>query len=482
MNFKAVFYLIGRLLCLVALFLLAPMGVSFYYGESYSAFVFLGVSIGTFLIGLFLAVLFKKTKEEGLGIRDGFLLVTLSWLVISLIGALPFYITQAIPSFLNAAFESISGFTTTGASILVNIEALDRGLLFWRALTQWIGGMGIIVLSVAILPHLSVGGLQLVKNEMPGPTFEHLKPRIKQTALSLWKVYFLFSGLAVATLWLAGMPIFDSVCHMFTALGTGGFSTRNASLAAFNPAVQMVITFFMLLAGTNFVLHYAWLHGDFKKVIKNSEWRLYISMMFICFLIITAELFFRAGSSLVDALRLSVFQVVSITSSTGFVTANFDTWPMLTKGLLFLLMIVAGCAGSTGGGFKQIRLLILLKKTKQSITKYIFPKAVVPVKVEKQVVSEDVLTGVGNFFIAYMVIFVLAAFVLMAFGIDHMTSFSAVVASLSNIGPGFGGVGAIENYAFLPGVVKIILCACMIIGRLEIFTVLVLFFPATWKR
>jgi len=461
---------------------LAPSAVSFFYKEINSAVVFLCVAFFCLLLGVVWTIVFRKTKEEGIGIRDGFLLVTLSWLIVSLLGALPFYITQAIPSFLDALFESISGFTTTGASILINIETLDRGLLFWRAFTQWIGGMGIIVLSIAILPHLSVGGLQLVKNEMPGPTFEHLKPRIKQTAMSLWKVYFLFSAAAVGFLYLAGMPLFDSVCHMFTALGTGGFSTRNASLAAFNSNVQMVITFFMFLAGTNFVLHYAWLHGNFKKVFKNSEWRLFVIMMLVCFLIIALELFFRSDIAIIDALRLSIFQVVSITSSTGFVTGDFNAWPVLSKGLLFLLMIVAGCAGSTGGGFKQIRLLILLKKAKQSITKYIFPKAVVPVKIDKQVVTEDVLTGVGNFFIVYMTVFVIGSFVLLSFGIDFTTSFSAVIACLSNIGPGFGTVGAIENYAYLPGIVKMVLCACMVIGRLEIFTVLVLFFPATWRK
>jgi trk system potassium uptake protein TrkH len=481
-NFKTVFYLIGRLLCLVAFFLLIPAIISFFYKENETMISFLITAGLSLFLGVFFLLHLRGGKEEPLGIRDGFLLVAMSWLFVSFLGALPFYFTKEIPFFVDAIFESISGFTTTGASILVNIESLDKGLLFWRSFTQWIGGMGIIVLSVAILPQLSVGGLQLMKNEMPGPTFEHLQPRIKQTALSLWKIYFLFSIIATGVLYLLGMPFFDSVCHMFTALGTGGFSTKNASLAFYGPEIQMAVTVFMFLVAMNFVLHYAWLNGNMKKVVQNSEWRFYVITILICFVVVGLELIFRADYAISDALRHSIFQVVSVGSSTGFVTANYNNWPVLSKAMLFLLMIVAGCAGSTAGGFKQIRLLILLKKAKQSITKYIFPRAVVPVKVEKHVVPDDVLSGVSNFFIIYMLIFVAGSLILLGFGLDTMTSFSAVIACLSNIGPGFGGVGAVENYAFLPVLVKIVLCACMIIGRLEIFTILVLFFPATWKK
>ena len=427
-------------------------------------------------------VQFRETKKEFLEIRDGFLLVAMSWVAVSVLGAIPFYMTGAIPSPLDAIFESISGFTTTGATILINIEALDKGLLFWRSFSQWIGGMGILVLAVAILPQMSVGGLQLMKNEMPGPTFEHFKPRIKQTALSLWKIYFLFSALAVVILYTEGMSLFDSFCHMFTSIGTGGFSTKNASIAAFTPAIQMTIVIFMFLMATNFVLHYAWLHKDYKRVFRNSEWKFYTATLIVCFLIVAFELAVHMGISVGEALRLSIFQVVSIGTSSGFTIADYNQWPSLSKTLIFLLMIIGGCAGSTAGGFKHIRVLLLIKKAKQSVTKYIFPKAVVPVKVEKQVVADDVLVGTANFFLVYILIVIIGSLILLGFGLDQVTSFSAVIACLSNIGPGFGQVGASEHYALLPPFIKAFLCICMIVGRLEIFTVLVLFFPATWKK
>jgi len=424
----------------------------------------------------------KETKEQGITVKDSFLLVALAWLIVSIIGALPYYFTRTIPSFMDAFFESVSGFTTTGATILTDVEFLDWGLLFWRSLTQWIGGMGIIVLAVAILPQLSVGGLQMMKNEMPGPTFEQIKPRIKQTALSLWKIYFLFSGLAFVAFWIAGMPWFDALCHMFSTLGTGGFSTKNSSFAAFGQTIQFIAVVFMVLGATNFVLHYSWLRGDFKKLFSNSEWKFFIGVLIFCVAAVTCELVFRMNLPIFSALRISIFQVVSLGTSSGFVNADYNTWPMLSKGLLLLLMIVAGCAGSTAGGFKQMRLLLLLKRAQQTLTKYIYPKAVVPIKLEKHVIPNDVLHGVSGFFIIYIFLFLLASFLLMAFGVEVETAFSAVISSLSNIGPGFGQVGPTENYAFLPGVVKATLCACMLIGRLEIFTILVLFFPATWRR
>jgi len=482
MNFKAVFYLIGRLLVLMGVFLLIPSLVSFLYKEQGTLIAFLITSGISFLIGIFCMVQFRETKKEYLEIRDGFLLVAMSWAAVSVLGAIPFYMTGAISSPLDAIFESVSGFTTTGATILINIEALDEGLLFWRSFSQWIGGMGIIVLGVAILPQMSVGGLQLMKSEMPGPTFEHFKPRIKQTALSLWKIYFLFSAIAVVVLYSEGMSLFDSFCHMFTSIGTGGFSTRNASIAAFSPVIQMTIAFFMFVMATNFVLHYAWLHKDFKKVIRNSEWRFYVVTLLVCFAIVTFELAFHMGISILDALRLSVFQITSIGTSSGFTIADYNQWPSLSKTIIFLLMIVGGCAGSTAGGFKHIRVLLLVKKAKQSITKYIFPKAVVPVKVEKRVIADDVLVGTGNFFLIYMLLFIIGSLILLGFGLDQITSFSAVIACLSNIGPGFGQVGAAEHYALLPSFVKGLLCVFMIVGRLEIFTILVLFFPATWKK
>jgi len=353
---------------------------------------------------------------------------------------------------------------------------------FWRDFTHWIGGMGIIVLAIAILPQLSIGGMQIMKNETPGPTLEQLKPRIKQTAMSLWKVYLFFSALLVLILYTLGMPLFESFCHMFGTMGTGGFSTKNASIAHYSTAIQMVISLFMLIAGMNFVLHYRALHGNLRYMFKDSEWRFFIGLVFISITMIVLDLTAQVGISIKEAIRLSIFQVLAITSTTGYVTTNFDAWPHFSKGLLFLLMVVGGCAGSTGGGMKQVRLLLLFKRAKQSVLQHIYPKAIVNVKLNKKVVSEDILNGVSNFFLVYIVIFSFCTLVLLLYNIDFITATSAVIACISNIGPGLERVGAAQNYAFFPPLIKYLLCLCMVVGRLEIFTVLVLFFPNTWRR
>jgi len=275
MKYGAIFYLLGRLLCLIGGLMLLPAAVSFSYGEQTSFYCFILTAAGTFLLGLLFIFICRKSKEKGIGMRDGFLLVTLSWVSISLLGALPYFCSGTMPHLADAIFESTSGFTTTGATILIDIEALPRGMLLWRGFTQYIGGLGIIVLAVAILPQLSVGGMQLMKNEMPGPNFEQLKPRIRATALAMSKIYILFSLLLLILLYLAGMSVFESVCHMFSTIASGGFSTRNASMAAFGVPIQIIVTFFMFLAGINFVLHYAWLHGDFKKLFRDVEWRFF---------------------------------------------------------------------------------------------------------------------------------------------------------------------------------------------------------------
>ncbi len=482
MRYRAVFYLLGRLLFIIGGILAIPAAVSYYYGESQNYLNFLLTAAASILTGLLLAWTCRKARDEGVGVREGFLLVTLSWLLISLFGAIPFCLSPYFPSVVDGIFESISGFTTTGASILVDIEAVPKGLLFWRNFTQWIGGMGIVVFAIAVLPQLSVGGMQLMKNEMPGPTFEQLKPRIKQTAISLWKIYVLFSVLQVAVLCLLGMPLFESICNMFGTMSTGGFSPRSLSIAAYGPAIQYAITFFMFFAGANFVLHYTNLHGNFRKMIQDNEWRFYTTMTVVATLLIAVDLVLQSTPTAVDAFRLGIFQVISVMTTTGFVTDDFDKWPHLSKGLLFLLMFVGGCAGSTAGGMKQIRLMLLFKKARQSIMQHIHPKAVISIKVDRKAVPEHVLDGVSSFFLIYLVIFSFGTLALLAFNIDFVTATSAVVATLSNVGPGFGGVGAVKNYAGFPDLVKLVLSALMIIGRLEIFTVLVLFFPAAWRR
>lgn len=483
MRYKTVLYAIGRLMLLMAGFLVIPVGVAQIYGEHETLFSFLAPAFVTALVGAFFLFRYSNRRDESLGTREGFLLVTVAWLLVSFIGAWPFYLSPHFKTFADAFFESSSGFTTTGASVLNNIEALSHAHLFWRSFIQWIGGMGIIVLAVAILPQLSIGGMQFMKNETPGPTFEQLKPRIKQTALTLWKVYVLFTVVETILLWIFGMSLFDAICHSFTTLSSGGFSTKNVSVESFhNPVIHWIITFFMFMAGVNFVLHYACLKGDFKKVFQDSEWRFYVTLTGLAFLVITIDLVIQSDFSIPSALHLSVFQVFSITTTTGFSTNDFDTWPHLSKGLLFLLMIVGGCAGSTGGGMKQLRLLLLFQRAKQSIMQHLFPKAVIAVKVNKRVIPESVLHGVSSFFLIYVVLFSFATLALLTINIDFITATSAVVACLSNIGPGFEMVGPSQNYSFFPAIIKYLLSFCMIIGRLELLTVLVLFFPIAWRR
>jgi len=482
MRFSVVFYLLGRLFCIIGIFVLVPAAASYYYREIPVVYSFLITAGVMFAVGVGLMIWNRAAKEMPIAVRDGFLLVTLSWLCVSALGSIPYVLTGVFPSFVDALFESISGFTTTGATVLADIEAVPRGILLWRSFTQWIGGLGIIVLAVAILPQLSVGGMQLMKNEMPGPTFEQLKPRIKQTALSLWKTYVFFSVLLVLILVLMGMPLFDGLCHAFSTLGSGGFSTQNQSLGAYSPAIQMVVTLFMFLAGVNFVLHYAWLHGDFRKLFLNPELRFFTIFIISATTFIIGDLVIRTSAPLGDSLRVALFQVVSIATSTGFTTADFDAWPFFSKGILFLLMFVGGCAGSTAGGFKQVRLQLLLLKARSTLMKQIFPKAVLSVRLGKKQVSEDVIDGVSNLFLVSVVILAACTLVLLAFNIEFVTATSAVVACLSNIGPGLGFVGPSVNYAWLPDTVKIILSICMIVGRLEFFTVLVLLLPVAWKR
>lgn len=483
MRYKAILFMLSKLILIISGFLVIPASVALFYKEQETVNYFLWIAATVFSFGMFLFWSCYNYRDEVIGVRDGFLLVTLSWLALSLIGAVPFYYSGFFPRFIDAFFESVSGFTTTGASVLTDIEALPKGLLFWRSFTHWIGGMGIVVLAVAILPQLSVGGMQLMKNEMPGPTFEMLKPRIRQTALSLWKIYVLISIVQVIVLCLFKMPVFDSICHMFATMGTGGFSTKNASVAAYGSVgIEMVITFFMFLAGANFVLHYAVLRGNFGKMISDSEWRFYVNLILISFLVITVDLVVQNGSRFGEAMRYAIFQVLTIVTTTGFATADFDLWPHLSKGMLFLLMFVGGCAGSTGGGMKQVRLLLLFKKARQAILQHIYPKAVITVKLNQRPMPETILHGISSFLLLYLVIFSFMTLILLAFNIDFVTATSAVVASISNVGPGFAEVGPTSNYFAFPWLVKFVLSLCMIIGRLELFTVLVLLFPATWRR
>lgn len=481
MDFKAVIAILGLLIIFIGAAMLTAIPFSLYYSDGAVLSILIS-SLICLAAGVILWLIFKRYLND-LKTREGFAIVTFGWLTMSLFGSLPFIISGAIPSVTDAIFETVSGFTTTGASILSNIEAMPAGLLFWRSMTQWIGGMGIIVLSLAILPVLGVGGMQLFKAESPGPTVDKLKPRIRETAKVLWQVYILFSAVQTLFLLIGGMNLFDSITHTFTTMATGGFSTKNASVAHFNsPFIDIVITVFMFAAGVNFALHYRALNGDVKSFFRNSEFIFYASITVVAIIITSVILLLHGNyTNIPETLRHSSFQIVSILTTTGFVTADYELWPVAIQFILFLLMFNGGCAGSTGGGIKNMRTLILLRNGAAELRKLIHPKAIVPVRFNAKAVPQEIISNILAFFVLFISTFVFATLIMTAMGLDIVTAMGAVIASLSNIGPGLGGVGPMDNYSQIPLLGKWVLSFCMIIGRLELFTVLVIFTRVFWK-
>lgn len=479
-NWSVIFHLLGFLLIIEGAFMLVGIPFSLYYC-GYKCFSLLYSGLITAAVG---SIVFFSTKkvQRTIGKREGYIIVSSAWIVISIFGTLPYLISGSISSFTDAFFETMSGFTTTGASILTDIEVIPHGILFWRAMTHWIGGMGIIVLSVAILPILGIGGMQLFVAEMPGITPDKLHPRITQTAKRLWLIYVLFTFLETVFLMFGGMNLFDAICHSFATMATGGFSTQNASVANYSPYIQYVIIFFMILAGTNFTLHYLGLHGKMKEVWKNEEFRYYIIgtlgiSILLAFLLYSFE---HAGAE--KAFRDSLFQVVSIITTTGFVTSDYLRWPGYIWIFIFLLMFVGGSAGSTGGGIKIARQILLLKNSALEFKRMIHPQAVIPVRFNGKAVAPEIIYLVMAFFLFYLLTFFAGTFILTLLGLDFETAIGATIATLGNIGPGIGGVGPIENYSALHIVAKWVTSFLMLMGRLELFTVMILFSPAFWKR
>lgn len=468
------------LMIVETVFMLSGLPFALYFGESLMPLL---VSAGiTGLIGgvLWLTVR-PEIKKKGIGKREGYLIVTLSWIVVSVFGALPYLFSGSITNFTDAFFETISGFTTTGATILSDIEAVPKNILFWRAMTHWMGGMGIIVLTVAVLPFLGIGGMQLLVAEMPGITPDKLHPRITATAKRLWGIYLLFTIIEVALLWVGEMDFFDSICHSFATMATGGFSTKNDSIAGFAPYSQYVIIFFMILAGTNFTLHYLALHRKFDKFWENQEWKTYMVLIILITAFIAVGLIFYQGSGIEKAVRDSLFSVVSIITTTGFVSVDYLWWPSFLWMFLFLLMFVGGSAGSTGGGMKVVRHLLLIKNSWLELKRAIHPNAIIPVKFNGKSVSQEIIVNVMGFFLIYVMIFASGTLVMSLIGYDFETSIGATIASLGNIGPGIGGVGPAENYGFFSPFAKWFLSFLMLLGRLELFTVLIILSPAFWK-
>jgi trk system potassium uptake protein len=415
--------------------------------------------------------------------REGYLIVAVGWLVMAVFGMLPYILSGVIPQISSALFEAISGTTTTGASVLTDIEVVPKGILYWRSLTQWIGGMGIVVLTVAIFPILGIGGIELFVAEAPGPTSDKIHPRIQETAKRLWLVYVALTGMLAILLTLAGMSWYEAINHAFTTMATGGFSTRNDSIAAFAhlPLIQYIIIAFMFLAGTNFTLIYFGLKGKFNKVWKSDEFRAYLFLLALLTIVVTLVVKTKTGLGWENSFRDSLFQIVSVITTTGFVSADYTAWGSSMTMLFFIMLFLGASAGSTSGGIKLIRHLVFFKNSILEFKRILHPRALVPLKLNGQVVTGRILMHIIIFLLLYLILFVIGVIGASIMGLDFMTAVGAVATSLGNVGPGIGNVGPVDNFAWLPEHLKIFLAFLMLLGRLEIFTILVLFTPYFWK-
>jgi trk system potassium uptake protein TrkH len=483
MNLKLVFRILAILLLLLCVVMLAPVAVALIYGETELLPAFL-IPLAAAAITSVAYLIFVRTSAQNLSTRAGFLLVSMAWLMASLFGALPFVISGAIPKFVDAFFETMSGFSTTGASILTDIEALPRSMLFWRSLTHWLGGMGIIVLTVAIFPILGIGGLQLLKAEAPGPTVDKITPKVTETAKILWITYFALTAAEVILLLIGGMNLYDAFTHTFGTVATGGFSPKAASVGHYDSAfIDAVVTLFMVFAGINFTMYYRLLLGRFESVYRDSEVRAYVGIFVLVTVAMAIALTVNgAYGSFGESLRYGSFQVASILTTTGYATADFAAWPAAAQVLLFLLMFIGGSSGSTGGGIKVVRVVTLLKQAANEMKFLLHPRGIFSIKLSGNTVKKNVVYAISGFVILYMFLILLTSVVIGLSGFDLLTSISTALVTLGNIGPGFGMVGPTENYAFFPDHIKWFLSFVMMMGRLELFTVLVLFTPRFWKR
>lgn len=483
MRWKHIFYIIGFLLFLFAVLMVLPMAVSLFYRDGcHSAFLWAILIIGIPGFGVY--YLFRNQKHEIITQKDGVLIVSLAWTLVSLCGCLPFFLGHEQFSFTNAFFESVSGFTTTGASILYNIETLAPSLLFWRSLIQWIGGLGIVLLSVAVLPFLGAGGVQLYKAEIATPTPGKLKPKIKDTAKILWRVYISLTIILIILLLIGGMKPFEALTHALSTVASGGFSIKNASMAAYNSLYLEIITMiFMFIASISFFLQYQVLHGKPKALWQDSEFKFYFCVVIGSILLITISLWWsNIYDSIFTALRHSAFQTVSVVSSAGFNTVDYTIWTPFSQMLLFFLMMMGGCAGSTAGGIKCIRVLLGLKFSYRELFKRIHPHAIVQIKIQGVSMRKDLIQAIVGFLILYIFSFTLGSIALAATGVDFLTSITSVISALSNIGPAFGMAGPLNNFNSMPELGKWVLSFCMLVGRLEFYTILILFVPAFWHK
>ncbi len=480
LNIKSILRISGFLLIFLAVVLLFPLIFSLYYQDGVY-FSFIIAILLSLLLGLGLILLIKKDEE--IKHKEGLAIVTFGWLLLTAFGCIPYIYSGIVQTFTDAFFETMSGFTTTGASIFSDVETLPKSILLWRAMTNWLGGMGIIVLSLAILPFLGIGGMQLFKAEVPGPFADKLKPRIKETAKILWSVYISITALEVIILSLAGMDFFDSLCHSLATMATGGFSPKNNSIAFYNNSIiEFIIMIFMIIAGTNFSLHYKFIKGNLGIYQKNGEFRIYIFTLLLAIVLIFLINYKVQDFSLFDNLRYSAFQVVSLMTTTGFVTFDYENWHLGTNFILLILMFIGGSAGSTAGGLKVLRIMIIVQIIFKELTKLLHPNAIVSIKIGNMAIDKAVVFNILAFFIAYIFIALLSILVMLLLGLDFWSSIGSVAATINNIGPGFGIVGPVKNYASVPEIGKWILSFLMLIGRLEVFTVIVIIMPSFWKK
>ncbi len=479
MNKPLILRTLGLILLCEAGSMLPSLGIALYLQET--AYIAFSISIIVLaLIGLPLSC--TRLTSSDVGYREGFIIAAASWLLLALFGALPFMISGAIPGFIDALFETMSGFTTTGASVLKEIQILPKSILFWRSVTHWLGGMGVIVLTLALIPSLKIAGLKLFRAEVTGPAKSKVLPRVAQTSRELYKIYIIITVAEIVALKLAGLGWFDSLIHTFGTVATGGFSNYNTSVGAFNnPAVEYIIIFFMFICSINFALHFHTLQGNFRPLWKDTETKLYLAVTLTAWLLISINLITAMDYQIEMAIRQSAFQTVSILTTTGFATADYTLWPTFSQGMIFLLMFIGGCAGSTAGGIKNVRYLILVKSASRQISKLIHPKAVIPVRLGRDVIPDELVESVQSFFFLYFGLLLFCTLIITAMGIDLLSAISAVAACLGNIGPGFGIVGPASNFSAIPAAGKLLLTICMLVGRLEIYTILVFLSTRMWR-
>ncbi len=495
LNTQIIFRFLGITAILNGFFMFIAFPFSIYHEEA-AKWGILNAGFVTVTIGLLL-YFFNKPKSTNIQKKEGYLIVTLGWLTLSITGMLPYLFSGAIPNITNAFFETISGYSTTGSSILTNIEAMPKGILFWRSATHWIGGMGIIVLTIAILPLLGIGGMQLFMAEAPGPSTDKLHPRITDTAKRLYLIYVTLTLTQFLLLKIAGMTWFDAINHAMATMSTGGFSTKNSSIAFYNnlPFVQYIIIFFMLIAGTNFVLTYFALKGKIQKVFQSEEFKYYLFGIICIASIITIIIVHFQDATLQtsinhpmvfgkeeSAIRHALFMVTSVVTTTGFVTADFTMWNFFATGIFFALFFTGGSAGSTSGGIKVVRHIVMLKNSFLEFKKALHPNAIIPVRYDKKAVNHNIVFNIISFFIIYMLIFIISSVILTLFGLDFISAIGAAASSLGNIGPAIGSVSPVDNFNHLTTAAKWFCSFLMLIGRLELFTVLILFTPFFWRK